>query len=368
MESIEHGAAPRGPYSHAVRAGGLIYLSGIVAEDESGVVTPGEIADQTALVLVRAAALLQAAGSSLADVVAVTAYLRSAADFAPMNDAYRRFWREDPPTRTTVVAELVHAHARLEMAIVAAPAGTGRVVIHPDGWLVSPNPYSYAIRSGDAVFLSGLVPRRGRDNRPVTGDLVVQTRALMENARELLAAAGLTFAEVVTARVYLTDTASFHAMNQVYREYFADGFPARATIKAGLVGDFLVEMTFMASTLPRQIIGDPPPGVPISPAVRAGQRLYLSGALGNTPDTAGDVAAQTRETLARLGRTLALASASPADVVDAVIYIDRPESAPIVDAAYRSFFGSRLPARTMVATPLVAADGLVEIMFTAVAP
>ena len=88
--------------------------------------------------------------------------------------------------------------------------------MHPQGWKRSPNPYSYAIRSGDTLFLAGLVSRNGADNAFVAGDVRVQTRTIMENARELLEAAGMTLANIVSARVYLTNAADFAAMNEVY--------------------------------------------------------------------------------------------------------------------------------------------------------
>ncbi len=365
---VSTGSAPVAPYSAAVKAGGLIYLSGTLASDDSGmIVGTGDIAAQTRRVIERMRQVLTAAGSSLEQVVSATVYLRSAADFQPMNDAYRAFWAKDPPTRTTVITDLVRPDALIEITMIAVPAGAERAVIQPEGWTASPNPYSYAIRSGDTVFLSGLVPRRGRDNAVVSGDIDAQTRAVMDNASELLEAAGLSFANIVSTRVYLTDAANFKGMNQVYRECFPQGFPARATVKAGLAGpEFLVEMTFTASSSRREVIGTPPEGVPISPAIRAGQRVYLSGALGNTPATAGDAGAQTRETLARLEKTLKAAGASPADVVEGMVYLKDVASFAEMNEPYRDFFGSAFPARTTVGTPLVVDDGLVEIMFTAV--
>ena len=119
---------------------------------------------------------------------------------------------------------------------------------------------------------------------------------------------------------------------------------------------------------PRAAIGEPPSGLPLSPAVKAGNRLYLSGMLGNSAETAGDVAAQTRETMAKIGRTLADAGAQPADVVEGLVYLTDPAAFPLMNREYRAFFGKDFPARATVVTPLVAPDGLVEIMTTAVLP
>ena len=150
------GTPPSFPYSQAVKAGGLIYLSGVVSQDEAGAIAPkGDIKGQTTRVIERMRAVLAAAGSSLDQVVAVTVYLKSASDFAAMNEAYSGFWTKDPPTRTTVVADFVVPDALVEISMIAVPTGAERVVIHPSGWIKSPNPYSYAIRTGDTLFLSG---------------------------------------------------------------------------------------------------------------------------------------------------------------------------------------------------------------------
>ena len=359
---IAFGEPPANPYSVAVRAGEFIHLSGTLA-------APSDVGTETRLTLERMREVLEAAGSSLADVVAVMVYLTSASDFQAMNQAYREFWPGDPPTRTTVITRLVAPGGHVEISMVAVPRGAERRVLLPPGWKTSPNPYSYGIRSGALVFLSGLVSRRGSDNVFVTGDVRVQTRTIMDNAARLLQAAGLSFRDVVSARVYLTSAADFAAMNEVYREFFPEAPPARATVQCGLAGpEAVVEITFVASSAPRHAVGLPPSGLPISPAIRAGQHLFVSGMLGNTPDAAGDVSAQTRTTLARIDETLAAAGASRHDVVEALVYLTDSASFGAMNDEYRAFFGAEFPARATVVTPLVAGDALVEIMVSALVP
>ena len=368
-EIVSFGPAPGSPYSTAVKADGLIYLSGTLAEDAADADGKRDVGTETRLTLERMRDVLLASGSSLDRVVSVMVYLTAAEDFQPMNAAYRPFFPGDPPTRTTVITELVVPDARVEISLVAVPAGTEREVVHPQRWKRSPNPYSYAIRTGDTLFLAGLVSRNGADNAFVAGDVRVQTRTIMENARQLLEAAGMTFANIVSARVYLTNAGDFAAMNEVYGEYFPSAPPARATVKCGLAGpEAVVEITFIASAAPRAAIGAPPSGLPLSPAVKAGNRLYLSGMLGNTPETEGDVAAQTRATMVKIGRTLADAGAQPADVVEGLVYLTDPAAFPLMNTEYRAFFGKDFPARATVVAPLVAPDGLVEIMVTAFLP
>jgi 2-iminobutanoate/2-iminopropanoate deaminase len=362
------GAPPIYPYSHAVKAGGLIYVAGAVAQDAGGTVAPkGDVKGQTRAILERMRAILTAAGSSLDQAAAVTVYLKSAGDFAAMNEVYAGFWSKDPPTRTTVVADFVVPDALVEISMIAVPTGAERVVIHPANWIKSPSPYSYAIRTGDTLFLSGLVSRNGRDNTVVSGDINAQTAVVLDNAGELLKAAGMTFENVVSARVYLPDGASFQPMNAVYRKYFASAPPARATVVAGLAGSqYVVEITLVASSSPKRVILDGRSVNPnLSAAIRAGDRVYVSGMLGNTAETKGDVAAQTKETLTRIKAALGAAGCSPADVYDAVAYLTDAKTFSAMNDAYRTFFERDFPARATVQTGLVAADGLVEIMVTA---
>jgi reactive intermediate/imine deaminase len=365
-QTINVGPPPIGPYSGAVKAGGFIYLSGTLAQDDKGsLVADGDVAAQTRRIVERMRELLGAAGSSLENVVACTVYLRNAPDFQVMNDAYRTFWPKDPPTRTTVITDLLLS-ADVEISMIAVPNGAERTVIHPADWIKSPNPYSYAIKSGDTLFLSGLVPRNGRDNSTVTGDITVQTRAVMENAGQLLKAAGMDYSNIVSGRVYLPDAATFQQMNEVYRSYFKSNPPARATVKAGLAGaQYAVEMTFVASSAAREAIT---PGTNLSAAIKSGTRLYLSGVLGNTPENSGDATVQTRETLARIRKTLDAAGYTPADVVDGLIYLTDLGQFAQMNAEYRTFFGKDFPARATVGVGLVAPGAVVEIMLTAVKP
>ena len=163
-------------------------------------------------------------------------YLRNAGDFAAMNEVYATYWPKDPPTRTTVVVTqpLALADGLIEISAVAIPNGGERVVVHPSDWMKSPNPYSYGIKSGNTLFLSGLVSRNGKDNTPVKGDITAQTKTVLDNGAAILKAAGMSFADVVSSRIFLTDDTTFQAMNAAYRTYFPTMPPARATVKTGL--------------------------------------------------------------------------------------------------------------------------------------
>lgn len=365
---VTTGPPAAGPFSPAVKAGGFIYLSGTLAVDDRGTLAgAGDVGAQTRRVIEKLQAVLTASGSSLDRALAVTVYLTSAADFQAMNDAYKTYWPKDPPTRTTVVTDLVLPGALVEMSMIAAPAGAERTVVHPSVWLRSPNPYSYAITSGDTLFLSGIISRNGRDNTSVPGDITAQTDVVLKNAGELLAAAGMTYSNVVSVRVFVTEPDAFQPMNATYLKYFATVPPARATVVAGLTASpYLVEMTMIASSAPREPINDGTPSPNLSAAIRTGRHVYLSGALGVTAGNHGDIASQTRAALERVRATLGAAGCTPADVVDAVVYLGDLQGLSAMNDEYRRFFERDFPSRATVKAGLLVPDGAIEIMMTAV--
>jgi len=90
--------------------------------------------------------------------------------------------------------------------------------------------YSAAIESGELVFVSGQIPLDPLAGKLVAGDIAAQTRQALENVKAILAAAGLTFAHVVKTTIFLTSMQDFAAVNDVYKSYMAEPYPARSTI------------------------------------------------------------------------------------------------------------------------------------------
>ena len=354
------------PFSTAIKADGLIYVSGTLG---SG----GDVKAQTKQVLDNISAALKTAGSSLANAASMTVYLKNQSDFAAMNEVYRTYWTKDPPARTTVMVPLLN-EGLVEISAVAVPDGGERVVVNPSDWMVSPNPYSYGIRSGNTLFLAGLISRNGKDNSTIKGDMKEQTKTVLDNAGAVLKAGGMTFADVVSSRIYVTDTAAFQDMNGVYRTYFPTDPPARATVKTALTSnDYVVEITMIAVRGPKTAITTPTedgkPGTKnpnLSSAIRVGNRLYLSGILGNTPANNGDVKGQAAETMARIGRTLKAAGFDWSHLVEGMVYLPDLTKFADMNASYREPIAKDFPARATVGAGLMNADGAVEIMFTAV--
>ena len=108
-------------------------------------------------------------------------------------------------------------------------------------------PYSHAVEAGDLVYLSGQTPLDSATGKLVEGDIAAQTEQCFKNLFAVLAAAGLSEADVVKANVFLTDMGNFAAMNQVYATKFSAPYPARSTVAvAGLPLGAQVEIELIA--------------------------------------------------------------------------------------------------------------------------
>jgi 2-iminobutanoate/2-iminopropanoate deaminase len=108
-------------------------------------------------------------------------------------------------------------------------------------------PYSAALRAGQLLFVSGQVPLDPDTGTMVEGDIAAQTRQVLQNIGALLEAGGLSLAHVVRTTVFLADMNDFAAMNDVYRTFFTEPYPARSTVQAArLPRDARIEIDVIA--------------------------------------------------------------------------------------------------------------------------
>ena len=109
-----------GPYSQAVRAGNLVFLSGQIPLDpKTGEALLGDIADQTRRVMDNLGAVLRASGASFREVVRSTIYLTNLADFAKVNEVYGGYFPTEPPARATVQVAALPRGASVEIDMIA---------------------------------------------------------------------------------------------------------------------------------------------------------------------------------------------------------------------------------------------------------
>lgn len=118
--STENAPGAIGPYSQAVKAGNMIFCSGQIPIDpKTGEFVSDDVAEQTEQVLRNLNAVLEAAGSSLNNVVKTTVFLADMNDFVAMNEVYARFFSENKPARATVQAARLPKDARVEIDCIA---------------------------------------------------------------------------------------------------------------------------------------------------------------------------------------------------------------------------------------------------------
>ena len=103
----EKGPKPAGPYSHAVVANGFVFISGQGPVDPETGAMPDAFVDQVRQTLRNVQTILEAAGTSLDNVVKVNAYVTYLTRFQEFNEVYGEFFQHDPPARTTVGSSLL---------------------------------------------------------------------------------------------------------------------------------------------------------------------------------------------------------------------------------------------------------------------
>lgn len=121
-------------------------------------------------------------------------------------------------------------------------------IIFPEQYTALNLPLSAGVKSGDLLFVSGQLALDKKGNLAGKGDVKKQTEQALRNVEEILLGGGSSLEKVLKVTVYLADISQFSAMNEVYRTFFRDKFPARTTVQAKLSRDeYLIEIDAVAS-------------------------------------------------------------------------------------------------------------------------
>jgi len=109
-----------GPYSQAIKGSGLVFTAGQIPLDPgTGQIVGNDSATQTDRVLKNLQAVLQASGTSLENVVKTTVYLKNISDFPAVNEVYGRYFKGNPPARSTVQVTNLPKDALVEIEAIA---------------------------------------------------------------------------------------------------------------------------------------------------------------------------------------------------------------------------------------------------------
>ena len=335
----------------------LVYISNVTATQSAGR-TLTNVEDQTRATLDRLGEVLQEHGLSYSDVVASNVFLKDTRHFQGMNGVYRTYFEISPPTRATVQADLLEPDALIQISVVAT--GESKEVITPGG-LKSPElPYSWGIKVGSTLFISGATSRDPDTYQPVTGDMATQTQRIFGNIGFVLEESGMSFGDLVSCRVFLDDPRGFAVMNRAYAESVpAAAPPARATVRASLMNPvFSTEIQCVAeSSSERKVVraeGRAPGRLPFSPGIDTGDRLYLAGVVGR----GSNASEQTRAALDDIRSTLEAASRSFEDVEDIWVYLADVRDRDVVQTILNETIGDDMPTPTIVGARLMGRSGV----------
>jgi enamine deaminase RidA (YjgF/YER057c/UK114 family) len=372
--------------SGAVSAGGYVYTSGMLADAN------GDITAQTKQVFDKLRRALQEAGSSIDSVAVVNVMLKNASDISAFDQVYRSQFKGDLPARTMYLSRnMARPGALVEIQMTGIANGGSRKAITPPGWMKPDGPYSYAIQSGDTLYLSAIEPRNYKDFAAqvpdlktwpsVQGDVAMQVKLAMDNATEVLKAGGMTLRDAVSSRVAVRDGSESlnQPMDEMYRSISTPNGATRMRYRGGLLGPYEFQVTLIAikGSSPREVLiapnadgspGRTDPKGRFADAIKVGNRLYLSGVTSQNPSNVGNMPAQVTEILTkRLGPLLKMAGFDFKDVVHTEVELtDMPKMAG-VDEAFRKLFPTNPPARHVWGVnALSGRDTLVDIGLIAV--
>lgn len=266
-----------------LQVGKTLYLSAAGPEDPQG-----PIDAQTRSAMERMGDTLGMAGLDYSNVVSCHVHLSDMDNYADMNSVYGSFYEEGRyPARTTLELPGLPREAGVLLMCVAYADSTEISVITPPAEEIprAMGPYSPAVRAGSTVYLSG---QGGRD--PKTGELppsaTDQAEQTIETIGTILAAAGLTFDNVLLASTYAPPSTDQADIDSALADSFSPGgAPSGARVGLSrLPGDIAVEITFIAaddSYITRLFTHNEPPTPVSSPASLSGSVVYTSAMTGD---------------------------------------------------------------------------------------
>lgn len=324
-------------FSLGLEVDGAAHLSGHSASaydpDAGRIVARGGMAEQASTAYDKVEAILEAAGLGLGDAVRIVENVTAAgmdtyAEAAHVRE--QRLGAARPAVSTLCVDRLLRPEALIEIAVTAAPGSPGGAVTAPSSGRAAHPPARPG--PGGIVYLGSVLPVD--DTGAVVGDgLVAQAETAFDRAGRLLEAAGLGYGSIAKVVDHTTPATlkEYKHTGRVRRERLGPVYPASAGILMSRLAhpDALIALDVIASTHPLEAVN---PGweryakLTYSPAVRAGDVLFLSGQAALDPATEravhpGDVVAQVEYTYRNVITVLEAAGGGPEHLVETVEYV-----------------------------------------------
>ncbi len=343
------GARPTGLFAAGLSVGKTVYIAG-KGDYKPNEDLPGKVRN----CLGEVEKTLKVGGLNLSNVVSAQCYLEDPTYYTKFNEVYGEFFPNRPPARTTLGVPNVPGESRIEITVIAySDPSEIKQIGAPTG-----RPYSQGILAGKTLYISGKGDQLPDGSHPPTFE--EQVRQTLRNVGAVLKEAGLDFRNVVFSNVYIDNYDNYGIVNKVYSEFFEYGDePARATVFVDWIpGDSHVEITCMATTdlAGRKVVrpasmkyGPDERAMTASPAVWAGDTLYISGLSGFDPVegiTTVDLEKQVRQ-MAQLDiDILTAAGLKLEDIVSGHVYLRNINDYAPFNNIYKEFFTKGPGVRT----------------------
>jgi 2-iminobutanoate/2-iminopropanoate deaminase len=298
---------------------------------------------------------LQMAGLDMKHVVKSFVYLEDPDQFPEFNKHYAKFFPDNPPARTTLGVPQVPGDSRVEITCIAyGDLDETKRIGEPRPGL----PFSPGVMAGDTLYISGKGDQLPDGTHPATFD--EQVRQSMRNVETTLKQAGLDWKNVVMSHVFLDKYDNLEVTDKVYNEFFENGNePAAATVFVDWIpGGSHVEVTCIATKdlASRKVVrpagikpGPSHAAVTASPAVWAGNTLYLSGLCGTEPPGGADTA-DLEPQVNGMGKNhfavLEAAGLKPEDIIAGWVYLRDMADYQGMNAIYKNYYSRGPGVRT----------------------
>ncbi len=378
-------------HKHGLRDGEMIHVGGQVDLDPVGnVLHQGNLAAQTKAVVGHIGKVLGELGADLADVVKLTAFYvndGSGDEQAFLADIGRLLPAGARPVITAVpLPALAYAGMVVEIEAVAMRAADGkrieRTTVDVPGLAKLPEPFAHALRAGEMIYTSGLSADLASGSMHAPGDLIEQSRFVMERIGDALATFGADHQDAVKINIFYTGGGTFEDWQgaaRVRAAFYEEPGPAATGIPVPRQADpdnrTRIEITAMrgldGKRLPRTHVWpkdhwDWPIHLPYKHGLKCGSKIFIGGQVALTPKgeviKPDDMVAQTRIAMEMIRRVLEGFGAGFDDVVKVLSCYEGKASAEVLhdNLSIRSAcFTEPGPASTGVPFPALAYEGMV---------
>ncbi|MEN2489654.1 Rid family hydrolase [Flavobacterium sp. B11] len=383
--------APKSPFSTQTVAFSHYnnFSAQLPIDPKTGEIVSGDIKEQAKQCLTNIQAIVESIGHVMDDTVKLTVFLKSISDLEAVDEVYKRFFKNNLPTRTTVAVEALPLEGALIQidALISNGEGTtpqkalDLIKVTRNTENAPKSIHAHNVAFSHYSNISAQLPIDPQSGKIVAGGVKEQTEQCLENIKAILESIGHVMNDVVKTTVFLKDISEAEAVNEVLAKFFPNYVPARTIVSASaLPMDALVQIDTAVSHgdgTPPQLPEDArflvieanntenAPKVPYSHTVAYSHYNHISGQLPlvseNNQIVGSGIKEQAAQCLNNIKAIVESIDHKMDDIVKINIQLKNIEDLDAVNEIYTSFFSGDLPARTVIGVSAIPVDALIQV-------